>query len=307
MQNLPTILVVDDTESNIDILVELLGDDYEVMVSLDGEGALEIVEEDDIDLILLDIMMPEMDGYEVCNRLKKKEKTKHIPIIFLTAKSDEDSIEKAYDVGGTDYVTKPFRPKELLARVKKELTMQKLIKDLKETQKELRELSVTDPMTKLYNRRYFSHLSLELVELAKRDNQELSLIMLDIDKFKNVNDTYGHDVGDEVIIDLATTLTNEKRKSDFAFRMGGEEFVLLLPHTSLEGAELLAQKIRKIIESSAVNLNDNQQLKYTISLGVSIFNIVNDTGLETVLKRADEALYEAKETGRNKVCVNIVK
>ncbi len=306
MQNLPTILVVDDTESNIDILVELLGDDYEVMVSLDGEGALEIAQEDDIDLILLDIMMPEMDGYEVCNRLKEKEKTKHIPIIFLTAKSDEDSIEKAYDVGGTDYVTKPFRPKELLARVKKELTIQKLIQDLKETQKELQELSVTDPMTKLYNRRYFSTLSLELMKLTKRNNHELSLIMLDIDKFKNVNDTYGHDVGDEVIIDLARTLANEKRKSDFAFRIGGEEFVLLLPNTSPDGAELLAQKIRKITESSAVNLNDNQQLKYTISLGVSIFNIDNDTDLQSVLKRADEALYEAKETGRNKVCMNIV-
>jgi len=305
MQNLPVILVVDDTESNIDILVELLGDDYEVMVSLDGEGALEIAQEDDIDLILLDIMMPEMDGYEVCNRLKEKEKAKHIPIIFLTAKSDEDSIEKAYDVGGTDYVTKPFRPKELLARVKKELTMQKLIQDLQQTQKELQELSVTDPMTKLYNRRYFSDLSLELVELTKRNNHELSLIMLDIDKFKNVNDTYGHDVGDEVIVDLATTLANEKRKTDIAFRIGGEEFVLLLPNTSSDGAEILAQKIRKIIESSAVNLDDNQQLKYTISLGVSIFNINKDIDLQSVVKRADEALYEAKETGRNKVCVQI--
>jgi len=305
MQNSPVILVVDDTESNIDILVELLGDDYEVMVSLDGEGALEIAQEDDIDLILLDIMMPEMDGYEVCNRLKEKEKTKHIPIIFLTAKSDEDSIEKAYDVGGTDYVTKPFRPKELLARVKKELTMQKLIQDLQQTQKELQELSVTDPMTKLYNRRYFSDLSLELVELTKRNNHELSLIMLDIDKFKNVNDTYGHDVGDEVIVDLATTLANEKRKTDIAFRIGGEEFVLLLPNTSSDGAEILAQKIRKIIESSAVNLDDNQQLKYTISLGVSIFNINKDIDLQSVVKRADEALYEAKETGRNKVCVQI--
>jgi diguanylate cyclase (GGDEF)-like protein len=305
MQENPVILAVDDTETNIDILVELLGDKYEVMVALDGESALEITEEEKIDLILLDIMMPEMDGFEVCNRLKSNEKTKNIPIIFLTAKTDEDSIEKAYEVGGIDYVTKPFRPKELLARVNRELAMQKLIKDLKNSQDELRKLAATDPMTKLYNRRYFSQISAEFLELAKRNNQELSVIMLDIDKFKRINDTYGHKVGDDVIIALSKILVELKRKSDIACRFGGEEFVLLLPNTAIDGAEILAQKIRETVQNRSVKVEDDKELNFTISLGVSLVNVQNETNIEVSLKKADDALYKAKESGRNKVCVNI--
>ena len=305
MQENPVILAVDDTETNIDILVELLGDKYEVMVALDGKSALEITEEEKIDLILLDIMMPEMDGFEVCNRLKSNEKTKNIPIIFLTAKTDEDSIEKAYEVGGIDYVTKPFRPKELLARVNRELAMQKLIKDLKNSQDELRKLAATDPMTKLYNRRYFAQISAEFLELAKRNNQELSVIMLDIDKFKRINDTYGHKVGDDVIIALSKILVELKRKSDIACRFGGEEFVLLLPNTAIDGAEILAQKIRETVQNRSVKVEDDKELNFTISLGVSLVNVQNETNIEVSLKKADDALYKAKESGRNKVCVNI--
>ncbi len=126
-----TILIVDDTETNIDILLELLDSDYDVLVSLDGTNALEILKVEQVDLILLDIMMPDIDGFEVCRILKSQEMTKEIPIIFITAKTDEDSIEKAYDMGGTDYVTKPFRVKELLSRVKKELKYQEMLKELK--------------------------------------------------------------------------------------------------------------------------------------------------------------------------------
>ncbi|MEA3513116.1 MAG: response regulator [Campylobacterota bacterium] len=121
-----TILVVDDTKVNIQILMELLGDDYDILACRDGETAIEMAQEDKPDLILLDIMMPKMDGFEVCEKLKEKPDTKEIPIIFLTAMSDEDSIEKAYDIGGSNYVTKPFKPKELLARVKRELELQEL-------------------------------------------------------------------------------------------------------------------------------------------------------------------------------------
>ncbi len=305
MQENPVILAVDDTETNIDILVELLGDKYEVMVALDGESALEITEEEKIDLILLDIMMPEMDGFEVCNRLKSNEKTKNIPIIFLTAKTDEDSIEKAYEIGGIDYVTKPFKPKELLARVNRELAMQKMIKDLKNSQDELRTLAATDPMTKLYNRRYFAQISAEFLELAKRNNQELSVIMLDIDKFKRINDTYGHKVGDDVIIALSKILVELKRKSDIACRFGGEEFVLLLPNTAIDGAEILAQKIRETVQNRSVKVEDDKELNFTISLGVSLVNVQNETNIEVSLKKADDALYKAKESGRNRVCVNI--
>jgi diguanylate cyclase (GGDEF)-like protein len=289
-----TILIVDDTITNLDILYELL-DGYDIVPSTNGKEVFEIISQIDIDLILLDIMMPEMDGYEVCEKLKRDPNTKNIPIIFITAKTDEDSIEKAYDVGGSDYITKPFKPKELLARVKRELKLQEL-------QNELKLLASTDPMTKLYNRRHFTSISEHTLELAKRSKQEISLIMIDIDKFKNVNDTYGHQVGDEVIIFLANSLLSSQRTSDVICRYGGEEFVILLPNTSKTDALKVAETTRKMIEKSSISLENTQDLKFTISLGVSDVNIENEVNIETALKRADNALYRAKESGRNRVC-----
>jgi len=290
-----TILAVDDTAINLDILEELLKQ-YDVVNAISGEDALDIVKKEKIDLILLDIMMPVMDGYEVCRRLKSDDNTKNIPIIFITAKADEDSIEKAYDLGGTDYVTKPFRPKELISRVKKELKYHEMLEELKL-------LASTDSMTKLYNRRYFSNMSEFIFSLMKREKQNLSVIMLDIDKFKNINDTYGHKIGDDVIISLANKLIEHQRQSDIICRYGGEEFVILLPKTSLDETNILAQKIRKEIESIILNISINKDLKFTVSVGVSQVDLENESNVEVALKRADDALYEAKESGRNKVCM----
>jgi len=301
METLPVILAVDDNETNIDILLELLGEKYDVMVAIDGVSALEIAQEEEIDLILLDIMMPEMDGYEVCKRLKQNPKTKEIPVIFLTAKSDEDSIEKAYDVGGIDYITKPFRPKELLARVNRELKIQSLIKELKASYEKLQELAQTDPLTRLYNRRYFSEISSNILNLAKREKKPLSVVMLDIDKFKRVNDTYGHQVGDEVIVSLANILKANKRESDIVCRYGGEEFVILLPNTPIDGAVNFANKLREKVQNYILNLDDGTTLKFTISLGVASVNLEKEESIEKALNRADEALYESKNSGRNRV------
>jgi len=287
------ILVIDDTVSNLDILGNLLNN-YYVIDATNGDDALEILEDELVDLILLDIMMPDMDGYEVCTRLKSNLITKDIPIIFITAKADEDSIEKAYEIGGIDYVTKPFKPKELLAKVKRELYLQDL-------QKELKLLASTDSMTKLYNRRYFTKMAAHSLDLSKRENKELSIIMIDIDKFKNVNDTYGHQVGDDVIITLANKLLEHQRKSDIVCRYGGEEFVILLPNTSLDGARTVAQKIRLDIENLTIKIPSNEDLKFTISLGISLVNLKNESNIEPALKRADDALYKAKESGRNRV------
>ncbi len=296
-----TILVVDDTSTNIEVLNELLDQEYDVMVALDGAFALEIAHDDKPDLILLDIMMPQMDGYEVCKRLKKSEVTKDIPVIFITARTDEESIEKAYDVGGIDYVTKPFKPKELLARVKTQLTIRELISDLEMSQKELKLLASTDPMTKLYNRRYFSKISEHVINLAKRDKNLASVIMLDIDKFKSVNDNYGHKVGDEVIISLGVELQELTRDSDVICRYGGEEFVILLPETGKEGALVIAEKIREKVESLSLNIDKKESLKYTVSIGVSEVDIDKELNIEASLSRADKALYMAKEDGRNRI------
>ena len=303
MQSRSTLLIVDDTETNVDILVELLSDLYEIVVALDGERALKILDEQAVDLILLDIMMPEMDGYEVCKRVKQNEKTHDIPIIFITAKTDEASIEKAYDVGGMDYISKPFKPKELFARIKTQLHIRALIEELESSKCELKRLSETDPMTNLYNRRYFNDASKTIMELAKRDKTPLTVVMLDIDKFKKVNDTYGHDVGDDILISIANILLEMTRKSDLDCRFGGEEFILLLPETSLEGSIVIAEKIRKKVASFSLALKDDREVSVTVSLGVSQIDMQHDLSIAPAIKRADIALYKAKESGRNKVCV----
>ncbi|MEA3554719.1 MAG: diguanylate cyclase [Campylobacterota bacterium] len=290
-----TILIVDDTITNLDILVELL-DMYNIMDVTNGMDALDILNKEKIDLILLDIVMPEMDGFEVCRRIKSNPLTKDIPIIFITSKTDESSIEEAYDIGGIDYVTKPFKPKELLARVKTQLKMQEL-------QEELRILASTDHMTKLYNRRYFTKISEHTLDLAARDNNDVSVIILDIDNFKKINDTYGHQIGDKVIIELANKLIKFQRRSDIICRYGGEEFVILLPNTSIDGAFTVAKKIRKDVELLQIKIDNNKDLKFTISLGVSQVSCDDEINIEASLKRADTALYKAKDSGRNMVCI----
>jgi diguanylate cyclase (GGDEF)-like protein len=299
----PVILAVDDTEINIDFLVGFLSNQYELIVALDAETALEVIEEESIDLILLDIMMPEMDGYTLCQKLKSNSKTKNIPVIFITAKTDDDSIEKAFEVGGIDYVSKPFRPRELLARIKTQLRLNSLIKDLEKSKQELKILASTDPLTSLYNRRYFAKVSEHILDLSKRDNKNLSLIMLDIDYFKNINDSYGHKTGDNVLVAIAKTLNEQTRKSDIICRFGGEEFIILLPETDLDGAIIIAEKIRLTIENFifTIDTNSDQMLKYTASFGVTEVNLI-DKKINALVSRADIALYKAKEGGRNRVC-----
>ncbi len=264
-------------------------------VALDGKKALEIVAKKSIDLILLDILMPDMDGYELCAILKSQPRTEDIPVMFITVKRDDDDIEKTYEIGGVDCITKPFRPKELLAKIKRELKLQEL-------HEELRELALRDSMTKLYNRRYFSSVSEDIYNIALREKTDLSLIMIDIDRFKNINDTYGHKIGDDVIIDLAIRLIVQQRKSDIICRFGGEEFVILLQKTSLEGAGVVAEKIRSELESSVVRLKNGKSINYTVSLGVAQVNFQKKQSIEDVLNQADNALYRAKDSGRNRIC-----
>jgi diguanylate cyclase (GGDEF)-like protein len=287
MNKKATILVVDDTKENIHILLALL-EDYDVLVALSGQKALQMVEKNDIDIILLDIMMPEMDGYEVCNILKANPDTKNIPILFITAKTDEESIEKAYDVGGIDYVTKPFKPKELLARLKTQLENQRLIK-------ELDHLASRDTMTGIYNRRKFFELGTKLFN----STDDIFATMIDIDKFKNINDQYGHPFGDVVIKSVTQNISNQILPDAIFARLGGEEFAILCKADSIDEVHHKIESIRAIIENLEKTYED-KIVKFTISNGISQKQS-GDT-IDSLLKRADEALYEAKGTGRNKVC-----
>ena len=294
MDHAKTILIIDDVEANVATLMELLEDQYDMLASLSGQAALEILEEERVDLILLDILMPDMNGFDVCKQIKADERTQDIPIIFITVKADEDSIEQAYKVGGVDYITKPFKSREVLSRIKKEL-------DLQDMMQELALMASTDPLTHLYNRRYFSKMVQQMLAIAKRQKETPSLVMLDIDYFKHINDTYGHKVGDEVIVHLADTVTNHLRESDFACRFGGEEFIVLLPNTSTDDARYAAEKLRQAVEKSVITLESGAEIRYTISLGVASVDLETEPTIEPALKRADDALYAAKESGRNRV------
>jgi len=284
-----TILVVDDMSINIKILVELLSDKYDVVIALDGEEALEIVNESQVDLILLDIMMPNLDGYEVCRKLKLNNNTNNIPVIFITAKVDEESIEKAYEIGGADYVTKPFKPRELLARVKNQLDLKKMIQHLEY-------ISSYDQLTDIYNRRKF----FELAEIMfEHEKENLYAVMIDIDKFKGINDTYGHDIGDKVIKLLAKTISGMIDKNSIFARLGGEEFVLLYHEEEQNTIKEKLETIRIAIEKLEITCNENDKIKFTISSGISKYK--NEfSNIDQFLKEADNALYEAKGTGRNK-------
>jgi two-component system glycerol uptake and utilization response regulator len=284
-----TILIVDDTPTNIDILLELFGNQYDVLVALDGPSALEIAEKEKIDLILLDIMMPHMDGYEVCRILKSQSQTEDIPVIFLTAKVDEDSIEKAYEIGGIDYISKPFKPRELLARIKTQLEMRSLLEYLEY-------IAFYDEMTGIYNRRKFFELALEAFDKSKTD---LYGIMLDIDKFKQVNDTYGHATGDKVIKAVAQCISENIHKNAIFGRIGGEEFAVVCHVKSQEEIMSCMEDVRKKIERLEIIADDTTVVKCTISEG--IFKATEAIkSLDELLKEADKALYEAKGTGRNK-------
>lgn len=283
------ILVVDDTKTNINILVELLAEQYDVVVALNGKSALDILKEERVDLILLDIMMPDMDGFEVCRRIKQNSDIHDIPIIFITAKSDEESIEKGYEIGGADYITKPFKPRELLAKILREFKLQDTIHYLEY-------ISFYDQMTGIFNRRKFFELG---KKLFKEHSYNLFAVMVDIDNFKIINDTYGHSIGDEVIKCVTKTIQNSLNKEAVFGRLGGEEFAILLDFPSSKNIHLYIESIRKQIENKII-LDKSKEVKFTISVGIAQKNFMTQN-IDELLKVADMSLYQAKGEGRNRV------
>ena len=298
--NTQNILIVDDEKSNIDIILSLFENEnfsqqYNIIAALSAKKALQVVEKRKIDLILLDIMMPEMNGYEFCKILKEDEKTKDIPVLFITANTDDESIEKAYNIGAADYVTKPFRAIELISRVKVNLKLQ-------ETINQLEYMAYYDGLTGVYNRRKFFELAHKKFEAVK--NQNLYAVMIDIDKFKNINDTYGHSVGDKVIIAVAQTLKENIDETTLLARLGGEEFALLCSKENDKKVFECLEKIRKKIEEIEIKLENNTIVKCTISDGIAKYT-KELPSLDYLLNKADEALYEAKNTGRNRTIFRI--
>lgn len=292
------VLMVDDTPANLDILGHIMKmGGLDLSVAPNGEKALQIISKQQPDLILMDVMMPGMDGFEVCKQLKSDESTRDIPIIFVTARVETSDIVKGFTVGGVDYISKPFREEEVLARIGSQLSLRKLAYEKEELIKRLDSLSRIDPLTKLSNRRdIFEKLEYEQSKYERYGN-EFSIIMCDIDYFKKINDQFGHDVGDHVLRDVAEILQNSVRKVDYIARWGGEEFLAVLTETSLLGAAQVAEKIRVSVEKHKYELDQDMD-PVTMSFGVAC-HVGKDGTIDGLIKTADELLYKAKERGRN--------
>lgn len=295
----PTILVVDDMTTTLLLLHDLLKDTYEVKIAKSGTKALEILESpNDIDLILLDIEMPDINGYDVCKRIKNNETIKNIPIIFITGRTSQEDEEYGLNLGAIDYITKPFNKAIVKLRIKNYL-------DLKIKNDMLEKLSMYDGLTNIRNRRFFDETFEKTFNEIKRDKKSLAVLMIDIDFFKPYNDNYGHGQGDETLRKVAKALEKTiKRPSDFVARYGGEEFVILLKDINKDGVEAVANNLLNAVRELKITHEFSKIENYvTISIGASFYNSNSDiTKLELLLK-ADETLYEVKNGGRNNFAI----
>ena len=298
------ILIVDDIEDNLGILEDLLSfNGYEVQTASSGESALKRVQESRPDLILLDILMPGIDGFETCTRLKAEESTRDIPVIFVSSMTDIDSKVTGFKVGGVDYINKPFHHAEVLVRVNTHITLQRLRKDLEKQNDELERLANTDYLTNLQNRRCFFHSAEVEFESATRSGTPMSVTLIDLDYFKGVNDTHGHLVGDRVLVHIAHLIRSGCRASDVTARYGGEEFVILHPGLDRQNAYRAVEGIRKKLEATPY-LHETNAISMTLSAGVVDTQICkNFQRIDDVLATADVALYRAKDAGRNQVVI----
>jgi len=289
MNDLPlsTVLIVDDSPSNIRVMAAVLQERYRVKTATSGQQCLEMAIRHKPDLILLDIEMPGLSGYEVCRELKDMSETQDIPVIFVTGRNNIEDEEMGLRIGAVDYITKPIRPVILSARVDTHVT-------LKQQQDRLLKMAMHDQLTGLYNRHYMLDIVDQKIARARRHHTPLSTLIVDLDHFKKINDTYGHIVGDQILEQVGEFLNKQCRTEDTVTRFGGEEFLILMEPCSLNQAHYKAEVMRHQISELMPS-----GIPVTVSIGVAELS-ENDTVFNDMLKRADDALYRAKALGRNR-------
>lgn len=297
--HLPKLLVVDDQPINIQALHQIFHTDYQVFKATSGQGALDFCATNQPDLILLDVLMPGMDGHEVCRRLKANPLTRDIPIIFVTAQSDPYEIEEGFALGAADFITKPVHAVVVRARVQTQIKV-------KQQADMLRSFAYVDGLTGITNRRGFDETIDREWRRCQRSGQPLGLILIDIDFFKGYNDRYGHQEGDACLQQVAATLkAHLGRAQDLVARYGGEEFVCLMPESELSGVRAKAEELRRAVAALQIpNLASPELRHVSISLGAA--SLVPDSGSTPMrlLIHADKHLYNAKMQGRNRVCAD---
>jgi len=290
-----TILVVDDQPTNLQAMYQALQSEHTVLAATRGAQALQIARDKQPDLILLDVVMPEMDGHEVCRRLKTEQTTRDIPVIFVTGHTDPDAETTGLGLGAVDFIAKPFNPAVVRARVRTHLT-------LKRQADQLRSWIYIDGLTGTHNRRFFDEQLDAEWGRCRREHQPLSVMMIDVDHFKVFNDTHGHEAGDLCLRSVARSLGGGlQRSTDQLFRYGGEEFVCLLPNTDCEGALVVAEHLRKQVENLTLEPPPgNTPTQVTVSIGVATLQSHHHQASDLV-HEADQRLYQAKMAGRNRV------
>jgi diguanylate cyclase (GGDEF)-like protein len=275
-------------------LASIFDQDYDILFALNGLEAIDISLRERPDLIILDVMMPDLDGYTVCKTIKNHPHTKDIPIVFLTAHCDAEEEIRGLEMGAADFISKPFYPKIVKIRVSNQI-------ELKYAREKLTKLAITDGLTGIANRRYFDDQLAHEWTRARRLNQTLAIAMIDVDWFKKYNDHYGHQGGDDCLRQVANALSNvAKRDSDFVARYGGEEFAIILPMTQAENALELSKNICLALSNLELPHALSDFGHVTLSVGVAVGCPKQNTTPHNLLVNADKALYTAKEKGRNR-------
>jgi len=303
-----TLLLVEDSATQGGELKESLESlGYTVRWARSGMAGLKIAREEDPDLIVLDVVMEDMDGFAVCRWLKMHSTTRDIPVIMLTARGDLRDRVEGLHVGADDYIAKPFAPEELEARIFAALRVKASQSELKRRNTQLESmlhhveaLAITDPLTGLFNRRRLADVLRREWAVAKRYKNHLAFIMIDIDHFKQFNDSHGHEAGDLVLKEVARSFGACLREVDLAARYGGEEFAILLPQTNKQGALVLAERLRESVRALSLTVSD-KRLSVTASFGVASESDVPSGGPEDLIRAADGALYAAKRNGRDQI------
>lgn len=301
----PKVLIVDDVPLNVELQkTYLLSAGYTVIVAMDGQEAMQKIEQEHPDLILLDVMMPKLNGFEVCKQIKSNPLTQFIPVVMVTALQEVEDKIRGIEAGADDFISKPFNKMELMARVKSLLRIKFLHDELEDAKLQMERLAVTDGLTGLYNHRHFKEQLRQEIDRAKRHQHNLSLLMMDIDYFKFYNDNHGHPAGDDVLRNIAELILKNLRQIDVAARYGGEEFAVILPETNNKSAIIVAEKIRSIVEETKFPKEENQPNgSLTLSIGIATFPGDSSGGIELV-DTADRRLYKAKQKGRNTLVYN---
>lgn len=294
--NKQTVLIVDDSTINIKILENLLKKDYEIKVAKHANEALYITANNEIDLILLDIVMPEISGYEICKILKKNKATKDIPIIFVTALSKDEDEEYGLSLGAIDYISKPFNSSIAKVRIDNHLKLKKYSDRLKM-------LNMLDGLTSVYNKKIFDENLIKAWEKSILTDSNIGVLLMDIDYFKRFNDTYGHLKGDDCLKLISKELNIRLMKEGtFLYRWGGEEFATIIRDKDINYFKELSNELRKLVYNLKIPNEKSDISDYTtISIGISIANASNKLNPYDLVSKSDEALYLAKENGRNKI------